>query len=40
MKAELEFRAEESLKAIEKGEVISINRFRKENEEWRKRNIK
>jgi PleD family two-component response regulator len=38
--AELESQANESLKAIDKGDVLSIEEFRKENEAWRKRNIK
>lgn len=38
--AELESRADESLKAIDKGDVLSIDAFRKENEAWRKKNIK
>jgi len=32
--AEMEIRTEESLKAIEKGEVLSIDEFRKENKKW------
>jgi len=38
--AELEIRAEESLNAIEKGDILSLDEFRKENEAWRKSNIK
>lgn len=38
--AELESRAEESLKAIKKGDVLSIDGFRSENEQWRNQNIK
>lgn len=36
IQAEMEARAEESLKAIKKGEVLSIDEFRKENREWAK----
>ncbi|MCK5280005.1 MAG: hypothetical protein KAI99_06525 [Cyclobacteriaceae bacterium] len=35
--AEIESRAEESLKAIEKGEALSIDEFRKENRQWLKK---
>ena len=38
--AELELRSDESLKAIEKGDILSIDSFRNEIEEWRKKNIK
>ncbi len=38
--AEMEFRTEESLEAIKNGDSISIESFRKENEEWRKMNTK
>ncbi len=34
---EIESRAEESLKAIEKGEALSIDEFRKENRQWLKK---
>ena len=37
VQAEMEIRTEESLKAIEKGEVISIDDFRKENKAWAKK---
>jgi len=35
--AELESRAEESLKAIEKGEVLSTDEFSKQNRQWVKK---
>lgn len=35
--AEMEARTEESLKAIDKGEVLSIDEFRKENRQWLKK---
>ena len=35
--AEMESRAEESLEAIERGEVLSMDDFRKENKQWRER---
>lgn len=38
--AELESQANESLKAIDKGNVLSIDSFRKENEAWRRGNFK
>ena len=38
--AEMESRSEESLKAIEKGDVLSIDSFRADNEKWRNRHIK
>lgn len=38
--AELESRTDESLKAIDKGNILSIDAFRNENEEWRKKNIR
>jgi hypothetical protein len=37
--AELESRTEESLKAIDKGDFLSVSTFRSENEAWRKQNI-
>ncbi len=37
--AEMEIRAEESLKAIEKGEVMSVNEFSEENKKWARRKI-
>lgn len=36
IQAEMEARAEESLKAIKGGEVLSIDEFRKENRKWAK----
>ncbi len=36
IQAEMEARAEESLKAIKKDEVLSIEEFRKENRKWAK----
>jgi len=38
--AELESRAEDSLKAIKKGDVLSIDELGNENEQWRNQNIK
>lgn len=38
--AELELRSEESIKAIDKGDILTVDSFRSENEEWRKKNIK
>lgn len=38
--AELELRSDESLKVIKKGDILSIDSFRNENEEWRRKNIK
>ena len=35
--AEMESRAEESLKAIDNGDVLSMNEFSKENKEWLKK---
>ena len=35
--AELESRTEESLKAIDKGDILSIDAFRNENKAWRKK---
>ena len=35
--AEMESRAEESLEAIERGEVLSMDEFRKENKQWGER---
>ncbi len=35
--AEMESRAEESLKAIDKGDVLSMDEFRKENRQWLKK---
>ena len=37
IQVEMETRAEESLKAIEKGQVLSIDEFRKENRKWLKK---
>ena len=37
IQAEIESRAEESLKAIDKGEVLSMDEFRKENRQWLKK---
>lgn len=37
VQAEMEVRTEESLKAIEKGEVVSIDDFRNENKQWAKK---
>lgn len=34
IQAEMESRAEESLKAVEEGEVVSIDDFQKENRNW------
>jgi len=34
VQAEMEIRAEESMQAIEKGEVLSVDEFRKENKKW------
>ena len=34
IQAEMEIRTEESLQAIEKGEVLSLDEFRKENKKW------
>lgn len=36
IQAEMEARSEESLKAIKKGEVLSIDEFKKENRKWAK----
>jgi len=36
IQAELESQAEESLKAVEKGQVLSLDEFRKENRQWLK----
>jgi hypothetical protein len=36
IQAEMESRAEKSLKAIEKGDVLSMDDFRKENSQWLK----
>ena len=39
--AEMESRTEESLKAIDKGDVLSINELREENKQWlKKKHIK
>ena len=38
IQAELESRAEESLQAVEKGQVLSLDEFRKENRQWLKEN--
>ena len=38
IQAEMESRAEKSLKAIEKGDIIEIDQFRKENKQWLKQN--
>ena len=35
--AEMESRAEESLEAIEKGDVLSMDEFRKKNRQWREK---
>jgi hypothetical protein len=32
--AEMEIRTEESLQAIEKGDILSLDEFRKENKKW------
>ena len=37
IQAELEYWAEESLEAIDKGEVLSLDEFRKENRQWAKK---
>ena len=37
IQAELEYRAEESLEAIRKGEILSLDEFRKENQQWAKK---
>ncbi|MEQ6121061.1 hypothetical protein [Reichenbachiella sp. MALMAid0571] len=37
IQAEVESRAEESLKAIEEGDVLSMDEFRKENKQWIKK---
>ncbi len=36
IQVEMETRAEESLKAIDKGDVLAIDEFKKENEQWLK----
>jgi hypothetical protein len=36
--AEMETRAEESMEAINKGEVLSLDEFSRENREWAKEN--
>jgi len=36
-KAEMESRAEKSLEAIEKGDVLSMDEFSKENRQWLKK---
>ena len=36
--AEVESRTEESMEAISKGEVVSLDDFRKENRQWAKEN--
>jgi hypothetical protein len=38
IQAEMESRAEKSLKAIEKGDIVEIDQFRKENKQWLKQN--
>ena len=38
--AEIESRTNESLEAIGKGDILSIDAFRNENEAWRAKNIK
>ena len=35
--AEMESRAEESLKAIDKGDVLSMDEFSKQNKQWLKK---
>ena len=35
--AEMEMRAEESLKAIDRGEILSMETFSKENKQWLKK---
>ncbi len=37
IQAEMESRAEESLKAIDEGEVLSIDEFSKKNKQWLKK---
>lgn len=37
IQAEVESQAEESLKAIEEGDVLSMDEFRKENKQWIKK---
>ncbi len=37
--AEMEIMAEESLQSIDKGEVISLDEFSKENRKWAKKNF-
>ncbi len=37
IQAEMESRAEKSLKAIDKGDVLSMDEFRKENRQWLKK---
>ncbi len=38
IQAEMESRAQKSLKAIENGDVIAIDQFRKANKQWLKQN--
>ena len=38
IQAEMESRAEKSLKAIENGDIIAIDQFRKANKQWLKQN--
>lgn len=37
IQVEMEASAEESLKAIDKGDVLSIDKFRNENKQWLKK---
>jgi hypothetical protein len=37
IQVEMETRAEESLNAIDKGDILSIDEFKKENEQWLKK---
>lgn len=37
IQAEMESRAEKSIEAIEKGEVLSVDEFSKENRQWLKK---
>jgi hypothetical protein len=37
IQAEMEARTEESLESIRKGEVLTLNEFKKSNEEWLKK---
>jgi len=39
VQAEMEIRTEESLQAIENGEVLSIDEFREENKKWAEKEV-